>query len=140
MSNQALTPELKAAAKEIRHGVTLTAKWINRLNIPDRYKALYLRTSRYRGWRNIREFEPELIDIASYGCDATQMFLSDKLCGIRKLHEIVMNYNEKQRAELYQSIKNQGVKLTNREIEKEMAKLSKNPSLFSQTDYSTDEV
>ncbi len=113
-----LPPELKQIGKMQRAAVTDVAHWINHLPIREEYKALFLRLNGYRGWQNLPKYRAELIDIASNGCDITKMLLEGKMCGLSTVHLIVTNADERKRTEVYQLIKEGGVKNTKDEIEK----------------------
>lgn len=109
--------ELITSAKQHRHTITLTAKFLNALPIEGAYKGLFLDAYRSRGWQNLTAYRDELVDIAQNGCDITKLFLESKLCGLTYLHRIVMGADEKQRAVIYQLIKAHGVKNTRDDVE-----------------------
>ena len=122
--------ELKYEAKEQRHEITQTAHFLNHLPIQDDYKALFLSTYRSRGWQNLIGYKDELIDISHYGCDTTKLFLESKLIGLSTLHRIIMNAGERKRAEIYQLIKDGGLKPNKDEIEK-ILMVDAVPTLFN---------
>ncbi len=125
--------ELKYTGKMLRKKITHTAKFLNALPIEDDYKDLFLRTYGSRGWQNIEKLAPELITIADYGCDVTKMFLEQKLIGVHSLYRVVISASESERAEIYQLIKNGGVKPHWRDIER-LLKTDTEPRLFNVSD------
>ncbi len=124
--------ELKYSAKHHRTKITESAQFLNCLPIKDDYKSLFLDVYVLRGLRSIFTFREELIEIAQNGCDVTKLFLEEKLCGISVIHKIVMNADKKNRAEIYQEIKNNGIKNSWEDIEKYLTTPTK-PTLFNET-------
>jgi hypothetical protein len=120
--------ELKFSAKKHRRVFTQVINYINSLPVDGSYKALFLDAYRSRGWKNIIPYRSELTDIGQNGCDVTKMFLESKLCGLTTLHDIVMYADKKRRAEVYQIIKNKGVKASREEVQKYL-KMKPSPKL-----------
>lgn len=84
--------------------------WLRSLDMPTEWKVIFFRMGMSRGFRNIRAYEAELLEISEKSTDVLLLFIEEKLIGVDTLYVVATQMDDKCQAEYFMVVKKHGVK------------------------------
>lgn len=86
------------------------ANWLRTLEMPPEWKVIFFRMGVSRGFRDIRKYKTELLEISDSSTDILLLFIEEKLIGIDTLYVVATKMDDKCKMEYFMAVKKYGVK------------------------------